>query len=95
MLSRDERRRLREIEDWFVSDDPAFAERVATGPMPSSTQRRFLRTLIATGIVIVVFGIVLAVPALIFLGLACTLGATALSVWRRQDESRDGHERDH
>lgn len=92
MLSRYERRRLREIEDWFVSDDPEFAERVATGPMPSSAQRRILRALIVTGIVIVLLGIVLAVPALVFLGIACALGGIALSMWRRDDRSGD-HER--
>ncbi|GAA2363808.1 hypothetical protein GCM10009854_49420 [Saccharopolyspora halophila] len=85
MLSRYEKRRLREIEAWFVQDDPRFAEYVRTGvnAHPGGNLVRTLNTLVGIGLVVVVLGSLAGLPLMVFIGICCAIGALASGSWLR------------
>ncbi|MEB3366554.1 DUF3040 domain-containing protein [Saccharopolyspora mangrovi] len=79
MLSRHERRQLREIEHWFEETDPGLVAYVRRAPVRSTAdwQTRMLSATATLGGVFLLGGIVLNLPSLIFLGIC--LGAGGLS----------------
>ena len=85
MLNRDERRQLREIEAWFVKDDPRFAEYVRNG-RPSGALLRVLNSLIPVGLAVLVLGLLIGLPVVVFCGICCAVGGLALGSWRRWRE---------
>lgn len=85
MLSRYEKRRLREIEARFVQDDPRFAEYVRTGAdvRADGALVRTLNALVPIGLVVVVLGLLAGLPLVVFIGLCCAIGALASGSWLR------------
>ncbi|MFC7344784.1 DUF3040 domain-containing protein [Saccharopolyspora griseoalba] len=91
MLSRYEKRRLREIEKWFVQDDPRFAEYVRTGIKQRRALVRALDALIPVGLLVLVLGLLVGLPLVVFLGICCAIGGVALGSWQRwRDRERTG-----
>jgi hypothetical protein len=86
VLSRYEKRRLREIEEWFIQDDPRFAERVRTGSRPGGALVRAFNALIPVGLVVLVLGLLVGLPLVVFLGICCAIGGLALGSWQRWRE---------
>lgn len=80
MLSRDERRRLHEIERWFEENDPRFAESVKHPPPDRATSRR-RRVAIAVamlGLLVFATGLVAVSPGLVFVGISLGVGGLAV-----------------
>lgn len=80
MLSRDERRKLQQIERWFEENDPRFAASVKHPP-PGPTTRRLRRAAITAallGVLVFVTGLLVASPAVIFVGISLGVGCLAV-----------------
>ncbi|QUH04068.1 DUF3040 domain-containing protein [Saccharopolyspora erythraea] len=92
MLSRYERRRLREIEGWFEANDPGLAAYVGTAPAKWPPDRWCLLTTAAVvvGVALVLIGAVLGVPVLVFIGACLGIGAVSWHYGSRGDP--DSHE---
>ncbi|WP_165968593.1 DUF3040 domain-containing protein [Saccharopolyspora elongata] len=95
MLSRYERRRLREIEDWFETNDPSLVDYVRTAEQSSGHRQIKIVTAAATvGVLIFLLGLVLAVPSAILLGLLLGLGGFLLRSWLRRKAAEDAQRHD-
>lgn len=77
MLSRDERRQLREIEAWFMQDDPRFAENFRTDA-GSDSPGRMLYLLVPAGAATTIMGLAAGLPIVVFLGICCAVVSFAL-----------------
>ncbi|OLF18746.1 DUF3040 domain-containing protein [Actinophytocola xanthii] len=76
MLSHDEDRHLRAIEQWFETDDPALARMLRTHqPPPQLHQRRAARVAVD-----VVGGLMFVIGALAAAGVLVVLGTLLISV---------------
>ncbi|MEV0675077.1 DUF3040 domain-containing protein [Actinosynnema sp. NPDC050436] len=78
MLSRDEKRRLAEIERGLTESDPAFAEVLRTGRRPSRARAAAVRAGWFLGALLLVLGLVTVTFSLVFwsvVAFACTVGA--------------------
>lgn len=94
MLSRYERKRLREIENWFETNDPTFVDYVRTGEQfVLAWQCTLLVSASAVGVLIFVLGLLLAVPSAVLLGLFLGLGGFWLRSCRRK-AAEGGQRRD-
>lgn len=94
MLSRYERRRLREIENWFETNDPTLVDYVRPAEQPSlDWQCRLLVAAAAIGVLIFLLGLLLAVPSALLLGLLLGIGGFWLHSCRRK-AADDGQRRD-
>lgn len=95
MLSRYERRKLREIELWFESTDPGLVEYVRTAPVKPSQDRR-LRLLSITAIIgafLLVVGAVLSLPVLVLVGGFLGVGGLSCHYWLKGEGRRPTHQR--
>ncbi|WP_406689473.1 DUF3040 domain-containing protein [Saccharopolyspora sp. ID03-671] len=80
MLSRSERRRLREIERWFEENDPRFAEAVKKPPPDPATRNRrcVAMSVSAVGVLVFLLGLLAISPVVIFIGIALGVGGIAV-----------------
>ncbi|SFS31457.1 DUF3040 domain-containing protein [Saccharopolyspora flava] len=80
MLSRSERRRLREIERWFEENDPRFAASVRNPPPDpvTRTRRRVAMSVSALGVLVFFLGLLAFSPLVIFIGIALGVGGLAV-----------------
>ncbi|TWG08563.1 DUF3040 domain-containing protein [Saccharopolyspora dendranthemae] len=80
MLNRDERRRLHEIERWFEENEPRFAESVKRPPPDPATRRRRTAAIVVAvvGGLVLLAGLVMISPVVVFLGISLGVGALAV-----------------
>lgn len=93
MLSRHERRQLREIEHWFEENDPGLVAYVRMAPLRSAPDWR-IRMLSATAILGVVFlfaGVVLNLPGLVFLGICLGAGGLCSRYYLKASTTQRAH----
>ena len=89
-MNAEETRKLGEIARITALSDPAFARRLAAGPLAGKARRRRLlaRLLLATGALLLVAGLVaassdLVLTSLCVLGIALVMSVTARRLARR------------
>ncbi|MFC6092412.1 DUF3040 domain-containing protein [Saccharothrix lopnurensis] len=90
MLSRDEKRRLAEIERRLAAADPALAEVLRTGLAGSGGPARAVLVVCALGALLLVLGLLTATFSLVFWSVVAFVCAAGAHVMRGERAGRTG-----